>query len=183
MNKKFLSLVLAIVFTAGIVLTGCSNAGSQVLKVTYSGTPQPHEKEYIINTFIKNFETKYNAKVEVDFVTQADGVKKIKAEQDSKNIVSDVLYVDTANMAPYVNGGWMEDITKQVEDSKSTLTTMFDNTTMKDGKRYFAPISFDVYILIANKTDSRSQWLSLQIWPPEMHFIRNRHNIRLLPTR
>ena len=150
MNKKFLSLVLTAVFSVGIALTGCTNAGSQVLKVTYTGTPQPHEKEYIINTFMKGFETKYNAKVEVDFVTQADGVKKIKAEQESKNIVADVLFVDTANMAPYVNGGWVEDITKPVKDSKSTLTTMFDNTTMKDGKRYFAPVSFDVYITIAN---------------------------------
>lgn len=153
MVKKVLSLVLTVAISAGVMLTGCSTGSSEsnVLKVIYTGTPQPHEKEYIINTFMKNFETKYKAKVEVDFVSQADGIKKIGAEQESKNVVTDVVFVDTANMAPYVNGGWVEDITKPVTDSKSTLTSMFDNSTVKDGKRYFAPVTFDVYITIANK--------------------------------
>jgi multiple sugar transport system substrate-binding protein len=151
MNKRLLSLVLVFSLIFGIAFSGCSNAGPQVLKISYNGTLQPQEKEYIINTFVKNFETKYNAKVEVNFIAQADGVKKVQSEQESKNIVTDVLYVDTANMAPYVNGGWMEDITGPVKNSKSTLTTMFDNSTIKDGKRYFAPVSFDVYILTANK--------------------------------
>ena len=161
MNKKFLALILTTVVTVGATLTGCAPKSTQggtpikaepkVLKITYSGTPQPHEKEYIINTFMKNFETKYNTKVEVDFVTQADGIKKIGSEQESKNIVSDIIFADTANMAPYVNGGWMEDITSTVKNSKTTFTNMFDTSTIKDGKRYFAPISFDVYITIANK--------------------------------
>lgn len=121
------------------------------LKVLYSGTPQPHEKEYIINTFIKGFEAKHKVKVEVDFVTQADAIKKVGAEQASKNIVSDVLFVDTANMAPYVNGGWVEDITNLVAKSGSNFTNMFDGSVMKNGRRYFVPVMFDVYITIANK--------------------------------
>jgi multiple sugar transport system substrate-binding protein len=159
MNKKFLALTLTILFTVGTILTGCGSSSStsnaktepQVLKISYTGTPQPHEKEYIINTLMKNFETKYNAKVEVDFVSQADGIKKIAAEQESKNIVSDIVYIDTANMAPYLNGGWVEDITSTVNNGKYTFTNMFDNSIIKDGKRYFVPVSFDVYITIANK--------------------------------
>lgn len=159
MNRKFLALVLTSVLAVG-ALAGCTpktqegvskNKEPQVLKLTYSGTPQPHEKEYIINTFVKNFETKYNAKVEVDFVAQADAIKKIGSEQESKNIISDVVFADTANMAPYVNGGWMEDITDPVKKSGSTITNMFDSSVLKDGKRYFVPVSFDVYITIANK--------------------------------
>lgn len=153
MNKKFLSLVLTSVLIVSMAVTGCSQKKDEpkTLKVTYSGTPQPHEKEYIINTFMKGFETKYNVKVEVDFVAQADGIKKISSEQESKNIVTDVLFVDTANMAPYVNGGWVNDITTPVKASKSTFTDMFDASTIKDGKRLFVPVSFDVYITIANK--------------------------------
>lgn len=159
MKKKLLAIVLTTVVGVGSVLTGCGSKGNEtgkkdeqkVLKLTYSGTPQPHEKEYIINNFIKNFEKKHNAKVEVDFIAQADAIKKIGTEQETGNIVSDVLFVDTANMAPYVNGGWVEDITNLVDKSGSTVTNMFDNSTTKDGKRYFVPVTFDVYITIANK--------------------------------
>jgi ABC-type sugar transport system, periplasmic component len=156
MSKKFLALVLTVVCFTTMILAGCTQGAStkkdpEPLTVVISGTMQPNEKEYITNTFVKNFETKYNAKVQVDFVAQADGVKKIGAEQESKNIVSDVLFVDTANMAPYVSGGWVQDITSVVKNSKSTVTNMFDSSTIKDGKRYFVPVSFDVYITIANK--------------------------------
>ena len=79
--------------------------------------------------------------MEVDFITQADAIKKVSTEQETGNIVSDVLFIDTANMAPYVNGGWVEDITDLVESSGSTVTNMFDNSTTKDGKRYFVPVT------------------------------------------
>lgn len=159
MNKKFFSLALVFIMllVMSMPLSGCGTpaapvkAEPQVLNIAFSGTPQPHEKEYIINTFMKGFETKYNAKVQVDFVAQADAIKKIGAEQESKKIVADVIFADTANMAPYVNGGWVEDITNVVKNSKSTFTNMFDGSTIKDGKRYFVPMSFDVYITIANK--------------------------------
>lgn len=158
MKRGLLSLV-AILCVASIVMTGCAQKSSntpkktapQVLKVTYAGSPEPAEKEYVVNTFAKGFEEKYNAKLEIDFVPQADGIKKISSEQESKNIVSDIIFADTANMAPYVNGGWMEDITDTVKNSGSTITNMFDGSTMKDGKRYFVPVTFDVYITIANK--------------------------------
>lgn len=151
--KRILGLVMVLVLILASVQVGLGAAkgGKQTLKILYSGTPQPHEKEYIINTFMMGFEEKYNVKVEVDFVTQADAIKKVGAEQQSKNIVSDVLYIDTANMAPYVNGGWMEDITDLVKKSGSTITNMFDGSVMKNGRRYFVPVSFDVYITIANR--------------------------------
>ncbi|WP_139902958.1 ABC transporter substrate-binding protein [Clostridium thermarum] len=165
MKKKFLALTLTTLFAVTAALTGCGSketpktgdntetpkTETKTLKITYSGTPQPHEKEYIINTFVKNFEEKYNAKVDVDFVSQEDAIKKISTEQASSTIVSDILFVDTANMAPYINGGWVEDITDVVNKSGVTVTNMFDNSTTKNGKRYFVPVTFDVYITIANK--------------------------------
>ena len=153
MSKKLICLILSLVLLSIATFAGCALPASKqkVLKISLSGSPQPHEKEYIVNNFIKGFEEKYNVKVEVDFVSQADSIKKIQSEQESKNIVSDVLLVDTANMAPYVNGGWVEDLTDIVKSSKVNLTSMFDNSIKKDGKTYFVPISFDVYITIANK--------------------------------
>lgn len=123
---------------------------STELNIVYSGTPEVHEKEYLMNDYFRGFEEEYGVTVNVDFVSQADAITKIQTEQETGNIVTDVLYVDTANMAPYVNGGWMEDITDLVNSTGSTYTTMFDDTTNKDGVRYFVPNSFDIYVLIAN---------------------------------
>jgi multiple sugar transport system substrate-binding protein len=152
MKKVAASLVLALL-AAGVVFAGgnrqASQSGSKELNIAYSGTPQPSEKEYIIDVFVKNFETKYGVKVNVEFISQADCIRKIESEQSTKNIISDIVYVDTANMAPYVNGGWMQDI-KGMIHAGSTYTTMFDGTTNKDGARYFIPNSFDIYILAAN---------------------------------
>ena len=125
--------------------------GGDVLKITYSGTPEIHEKQYLMDSFFKKFEEENNCKVEVDFVAQADAIKKVQTEQEGKNYITDVIYADTANMSPYVNGGWMQDITDLVNNTGSTYTKMFDKTTNKDGVRYFVPMSFDVYVICANK--------------------------------
>lgn len=124
---------------------------STELQVMFSGTPQVHEKEYLMNDFFKGFEEEFNVKVNVDFLTQEDGIRKIDSEQSTGNIVSDIVYADTANMSPYVNGGWMEDLTPIVEKTGSTYTNMFDGSTNVDDARYFVPNTYDVYILIANR--------------------------------
>lgn len=156
MKRKLLALVLAaaMVFAMGSVLTGCSNQGGEekkTLKVLYAATPEVAEKQYLTDTFFKDFEKKHNVEIKVDFMAQADAIKKIQTEQESGKITHDILYVDTANMAPYVNGGWMEDITSIIDGMDVTLTKMYDGTTNKDGKRYFAPMSFDVYVTAAHK--------------------------------
>ena len=90
-----------------------------------------------MDEYFANFEEEYGVTINVDFVAQADAITKIQTEQESGNIVSDIIFADTANMAPYVNGGWMQDITAIVDGTGSTYTQMFDETTNKDGKRYF----------------------------------------------
>jgi multiple sugar transport system substrate-binding protein len=60
-----------------------------------------------------------------------------------------VVYVDTANMAPYVNGGWVDNVAGMIR-SGSTVTGMYDSVTNKGGQRLFIPNSFDVYVLAAN---------------------------------
>ena len=130
---------------------GGGEVSSTELKITYSGTPEIHEKEYLMNEYFKGFEEEYGVTVTVDFVAQADAIKKIQTEQETGNIVSDIVFADTANMAPYVNGGWMEDISDIVDGTGSTYTNMFDAITNVGDARYFVPNSFDVYIVIANK--------------------------------
>lgn len=165
--RKCIALMLVALMTASAV-AGCGsenkenknavtdNQGeaegitSTELVITYAGSPEIQEREYIMNEYFKAFEEEYGVTVTVDFVAQSDGITKIQTEQETGNVVSDIIYADTANIAPYVNGGWMEDISDIVEATGSTYTTMFDDVIMKDGERYFVPNSFDVYVLIAN---------------------------------
>jgi multiple sugar transport system substrate-binding protein len=145
------ALIGASVFARGSGDSSPGRTGSEakVLNIAYSGTPQPAEKEYVIDVYVKNFENQYGVKVNVEFITQDDCVRKIESEQDTKNIISDVIYVDTSRMGPYVNGGWVEDISGMIHRG-STITKMYDNTTNKGGKRLFVPNTFDVYVLAAN---------------------------------
>jgi multiple sugar transport system substrate-binding protein len=143
------ALIGAFAFAGGSGGSSPAKTEARVLNIAYSGTPQPAEKEYVIDIYVKNFENQHGVKVNVEFITQDDCIRKIESEQDTKNIISDVVYVDTSRMGPYVNGGWMEDISGMIHRG-STITKMYDNTTNMDGKRLFAPNAFDVYVLAAN---------------------------------
>jgi multiple sugar transport system substrate-binding protein len=149
MIKKLLTLLLIAAF--GFTLLGCEKEEEQQeLNLAISGLQQASERVFF-KTFIKLFEAQYNAKVNLTYTTQADLKTKIETEQTSQNVVTDVVMVDTANMTPYIQGGWMEDITTVVNGLEDrTITNMFDASTNKDGKRYFVPISFDIYISIYN---------------------------------
>jgi multiple sugar transport system substrate-binding protein len=143
-------LVMAgLVFAKGQQAPSGSPAASKELSIVYSGTPQPHEKEYIIDVFVKKFEAQHGVKVNLEFVTQQDAIRKIESEQDTKNFISDIIYADTAYLAPYINGGWVEDVGALIHPG-ATITTMYDATTNKGGKRLFVPNTFDVYVLAAN---------------------------------
>lgn len=153
MKKKWMAVLLTAAMACSVmtgVTVSAEETEDKTLKIMCTNASQPQEKEYITSSFLEGFKEEYGIDVEVDFVTQADGIKKIQTEQETGNVVSDLLIVDTANMAPYVNGGWMEDISRPVDSTGVTYTTMFDESTNKDGKRYFVPVSFDVYITIAN---------------------------------
>jgi multiple sugar transport system substrate-binding protein len=154
MKKMVLGLLVMAVavspaFAGGRQQSGGNTAGSKEMTLVISGTPQPHEKEYYIDVFVKKFETQNSVKVNVEFVSQADTITKIRSEQSTGKIISDVVFADTANMAPYISGGWMQDISRMIH-AGTTYTTMFDSTTNSGGSRFFVPQDFDVYVLAAH---------------------------------
>lgn len=148
--KKTLAVMLTALLVMSLAIgTAAASDASTELNIAFSGSAQPHEKEYVNDVFVKNFEEEFGIKVNLEFISNEDLIKQIETEQSTGNVVADILYVDTAHMAPYVNGGWMEDISGLVSPG-STITTMFDSSTNKDGARLFVPSSFDIYILAAN---------------------------------
>ena len=134
MVKKLLSLFLVLLF--GLALVGCKDETPEVreLNLSISGLQQASERVFF-TTFVRLFEAKYDATVNITYTTQADLKTKIETEITANNVVSDVVMVDTANMRPYIDGNWMEDITTVVDDLENrTITDMFDASTSKDGK-------------------------------------------------
>lgn len=155
-KKKFLALGLMLILAASTLLAGCSkeetaSEEARELNIIFTAGQQPQEQQYIMNEFIPAFEEEYNVTVDLQFMTCADGIKKIQSEQESGNVVTDLIFIDTANMGTLINNGYVQDITQLVADTGVTLTTMFDGATNVDGVRYFVPMSFDVYLTIANK--------------------------------
>jgi len=150
MVKKLLSLFLVLLF--GLALVGCKDETPEVreLNLSISGLQQASERVFF-TTFVRLFEAKFDATVNITYTTQADLKTKIETEITANNVVSDVVMVDTANMRPYIDGNWMEDITTVVDELEDrTITDMFDASTSKSGKTYFVPVSFDIYISIFN---------------------------------
>ena len=147
--------VTSLIFSGGSGQKGSASStagaqtGSKELNIYYSGNMQPHEKEFFTDVFVKKFETKYGVKVNVEFVGQSDGIKKIESEQSTGNIIADLIYVDTPWVGFYINPGYMENI-KGKSHPGSTITSMFDYLIIRDGAQYFIPTDFDVYILAAN---------------------------------
>lgn len=149
--KKFFAICLIAIASVSLFAGGSSESTEvRELNVLLCAEPQIHEKEYLQNIYFPEFTERTGIKVNVDFVPQADGQKKIQTEQESGNIVTDVLYVHTGSITPFIDNGWVQDITEVINESGSTFTTMFDGTTNKDGRRYFMPNVFDVYMVIAN---------------------------------
>ena len=146
--KLIASVILFFTLTAACHQQQNSLVPSKELNIVYSGTPQPNEKDFIIDVFVKNFENKHGVKVNIEFITQAGCIKKIEDEQNTQNITTDVIFVDTANIASYINENWMIDITNMVYPG-STFTAMYDGITNKGGERFFIPTCFDIYVLAA----------------------------------
>lgn len=153
MLKKILGLFLVALF--GVALIGCqetttTTAAPKELNLVISGLAQPNEKVFF-RTFVRLFEAQYDVTVNLTYTTQADLKTRIETERTANNVVSDVVMVDTANMKPYVENGWMTDISDALDGKTDrTITTMFNGSTTKNGVTYFIPISFDIYISIYN---------------------------------
>ncbi|MDR1469901.1 MAG: ABC transporter substrate-binding protein [Spirochaetaceae bacterium] len=157
--KKHGFLVLVLVMAASLLI-GCAGEKRQLNILIAGGLSEPNEKLFF-DEFVSAFKDKEKAEVNITYSSQADGITKIKSEIDNRNVTTDIVFVDTANMGPYTQGGWTEDITELVRGFPVTFTDMFDASTNRDGKRYFMPISFDIYIFLANR-------LALPYMPPDV---------------
>ncbi|MBE0700651.1 MAG: extracellular solute-binding protein, partial [Acholeplasmataceae bacterium] len=150
MIKRVLGLFLVLLL--GFVLIACeeSEKETEELNVVIAGLSQPQERVFF-TTFVRLFEARYDAKVNVTYTVEGDLRQKIETEQTANNVVTDVVMVHSSALNAYINNDWMVDLTSVVAGfEERTITDIFDTETTREGKTYFIPINFDVYISIYN---------------------------------
>ncbi len=150
MFRKGLLFSLMVFLAAGLFACQDRVTETKELNLVLSGLQQPGEKVFF-KTFVKLFEAEYDTTVNLTYITPADLIARIETEQVSGIVDDDVIMVDTANMRPYVENGWMEDVGAVIAGFPDrTLTDRFAAWMTDAEGVYFIPVSFDVYISIYN---------------------------------
>lgn len=154
--KKIVSIILAVVLTMSLGLTMVA-CGEKVEKETelnlfISGLAQPADKVFF-NDFVKGFEKQFDVKVNVTYGSVEDGKKKVSSQIEGGVQDIDIVQVNTSMMPVFTEAGYISDISsiRKGLEGKSTITDMFDESIMRDGKTYFMPSNFDIYISAYNK--------------------------------
>lgn len=148
MLKKICVLFFA--FFLGVSVFSCTTTTAEKpqLNLMISGLQQPSEKVFL-KTFVRLFEAETGISVNLSYVLPADLKNQIASEQTGNAPTSDAIMVDTANMKPYVENGWMSDLASLVNSfTDRTITDKFTAWTNAGESQYFLPVSFDVYISI-----------------------------------
>jgi multiple sugar transport system substrate-binding protein len=138
------------------------------LNLRISGLQQPEEKTFF-RTFIKLFEAEHGIKTNVIYESSDEVYQQIKTEVDSKQVHTDVVMIDTANIAKYMDNNYLSEITYLEELTDRTFVSSFDSYIKKDDMTYLALVSYDVYLTLINK-------LALPYIPSSVLVIRDEHN-------
>lgn len=129
------------------LLTGCQPkpAESKNLVLVLTGLQQANEKTFF-RTFVRLFEAEHGIKVDVIYESPDQLSNKI--EQGA--LSPDVIMVDTARMATYIEQDQMAPIDWIDLEADRTFTSLMDAYTHGD-QRFFVPVSIDVYLSMYNK--------------------------------
>lgn len=151
-------LVLFAAFAITLSLSACGNDDNETeyepstLVIQSAFAREVTEKETYQTEIFAEFEEMYN--VTIEFTTyDAVGAlyNKIDTEQQSDNVVSDVLIAHYSDMVNFIENDYVQSL-NDLEDTMTdrTFSTAFDSSTNADGERYFFPINTDVYLSIAH---------------------------------
>lgn len=152
-----------------LALFSCQKkAEAKVLNLRLTGLQQPEEKTFF-RTFVKLFEAEHGIKVNVIYESPLEAYDHIKAEVDDKDIQTDVVMLDTANLDKFMSSDYLEDVNYLDDLTDRTFVSSFDSYIKKDHKTYLALVSYDVYLTLINKK-------ALPYIPPSVDVVRNEYN-------
>lgn len=167
--KRFIGLFLLVMILFSLLACKSTTTTDAQLNLMLSGFQQPQEKSFF-RTFVMLFEAENDIKVNVTYLQSADLETTIQSEQQSGQVTSDVIMVDTAHMSSFVNNEWMADLSWLMEGyTDRTFTSIFDSWIKKENVWCFAPVSFDVYLSIFNKK-------ALPYLPETVETVKNEQN-------
>lgn len=149
--KKIIIAFFAVTLT--LVLTACGDTAPTTLVIQSSFVREVSEKEVYQTEIFEAFEKEHNVKIELNTYSEVGNLfDKIKTEQDSGEITSDLIIAHYSDMVNYkTDNDYMMDLDDlETEMTDRTFLDAFKSSTFEDGNRYFFPINIDVYIGIAS---------------------------------
>ncbi|KFZ27279.1 MAG: Bacterial extracellular solute-binding protein [Candidatus Izimaplasma bacterium HR2] len=149
--KKIIIVLFAVTLVA--VLGACGGSDDPtVLVIQSSFVREVSEKEIYQTEIFDAFEEEHNVTIELNTYSEVGNLyDKIKTEQDSGEITSDLVIAHYSDMVNYKsNNSYMMDLDDlEGEMDDRTFLDAFETSTFENGIRYFFPINIDVYIGIA----------------------------------
>jgi len=161
MKKLLLFAVIALI---ALSFSGCNEATTasadtttqqehRTLVISSSFVREVYEKEEYQDYIFDAFEEAHNCTIQLDVYSETGALfDKIKTEQESNNIVTDLLIAHYSDMVNYIDGNdYVLDLSNlETEMSDRTFSDAFNSSTNRGDSRYFFPINTDLYLSIAN---------------------------------
>merc|ERR1711879_1129414 len=150
MKKLFIALT-GVALVLG--LSACGNDEPTTLVIQSSFVREVSEKEIYQNEIFAAFEEEHNVTIELNTYTEVGNLyDKIKTEQESDNVTSDLVIAHYSDMVNYIiDNDYMMDLSDLEADMDDrTFLDAFETSTNPNGNRYFFPINIDVYTGIAS---------------------------------
>ncbi len=113
---------------------------------------QPHERQFVLESIIGPFEREQNCTVELQVFDDVKQLQRMKVQQTSDTVGTDVAIVYVSRMANWVEDGLVVDLRPyETAWEGRSFVEAFESMTTFAGKRYFLPIGADDYLLCANR--------------------------------
>lgn len=157
-----------------LILVSLSSCGTEVtsepqeINVLMAGLAQQEERTFF-RTFVRLFEAENGIRVNLQYESNDAVYASVEDQISGEQIQTDVIMVDTANMLRYSRRHYVESLDFLNQYSDRTFTNLFDDYTHNQNERFFAPVSFDIYLTLFNKQ-------ALPYMPSSVDVIRDEQN-------
>jgi len=153
-------IMIGAVIGSTLMLTACGGGKNDAkawdskannVVITSGAFNAPEEADYVIKEVIEPFEKESGIDIDFQVAKETDSYKKAKLQKETGDVTVDLMILHTGDMPKWLGEGYIADSTEAIKGYEGrTFMKAFDTETKKGGKTYFAPISADVYLTIAN---------------------------------
>lgn len=163
MGKRIFSVILAVIFGAGL-LAGCQGKGGVKGKdraggkVTLNVILSENDQTKDMVKYFDKFEQDTGIHINYDIMAESSYMDKMTLGLSSKNQQYDVVMASPATLGTILDGGFVQSLEPFLGDKKAAdekwkkgLSDSMLSLAVRDGKRYAVPYNMGVNILYYNK--------------------------------